>query len=225
MLKIDKSRQKTVVVTGGRRGIGRAIALAFRDAGYKVNVIAKSQDRGDLPQDIGYMSLDLSRANIEPTCDVLVNAAGISHDYSASNYPADKRNELWSINYFVAVLLARYAVSKGCKRIINITSISAFNGARNISEYAASKAALTQWTKCASNEWAPLGVTVNCVAPGFIETDMLKLKDPETIIGRIPAGRLGKPEDVTGAVLFLASDAASYITGTTIIVDGGWVGR
>lgn len=219
---------KTAVVTGGRRGIGRACALALYDAGYKVNVIAKSQDRGDLPPDMGYMSLDLSRANIEPTCDVLVNAAGIARGYSVGDYPVDERNELWSINYFVAVLLARYAVKKGCKRIVNITSVSAFNGARNNSEYCATKAALTAWTKCASNEWAPMGVTVNCIAPGFIDTDMLQFRDEQhkqDVIGRIPVGRLGKPEDVTGALLFLVSDAAQYVTGTTIVVDGGWLGR
>jgi 2-deoxy-D-gluconate 3-dehydrogenase len=116
-------------------------------------------------------------------------------------------------------------VRLGCKRIINIASISAFNGARNIVGYAATKHAMVGMTKCLSNEWAPLGVTVNNIAPGFIQTDMLQLADPTTIIGRIPVGRIGEPQDVAGAMLFLASDESSYITGSTIMVDGGWSGR
>lgn len=226
---------KVAVVTGGRRGIGRACALALIEYGAGVITTAKSIDA---PTDIDYMQADLSDprdhvdliarmllANGVNNVDILINNAGISHSYLALDYPEEEREKIWQVNYHAPVDLACQAVRLGCKRIINITSISAFNGARKISEYAATKAALTQWTKCASNEWADRGVTVNCVAPGFIETDMLKLADPATIIGRIPAGRLGIPEDVVGAVLFLASDEARYITGTTIIVDGGWLGR
>jgi 2-dehydro-3-deoxy-D-gluconate 5-dehydrogenase len=220
----------TVCATGGRRGIGRAIALAFLNDGADVTVISKSADRGDLPNDLHYMSFDLSVGtpdyiDFPGKVDVLVNCAGIGHAYTAMEYPEYERRRLWQLNYHSPVNLACMAVSLGCKRVINITSVSAFNGARRVSEYAASKAALTQWTKCASNEWAGNGVTVNCVAPGFIQTDMLKLADPQAIIGRIPEGRIGTPEDVTGAVLFLASKEASYITGTTIVVDGGWIAR
>ena len=218
------------MVTGGRRGIGKAIALALLSAGYRVHVIAHSENRGKLPDEILYTSMDLSDMScfvweLFQRADVLVNAAGVSDLRPVLDYPTDEMDGMWNVNYFSPVELARQAVKNGCKRIVNITSVSAFNGARNNSEYCATKAALTAWTKCASNEWAPLGVTVNCVAPGFIETDMLKLADPQTIIGRIPAGRLGQPEDVTGAVLFLVSDAAQYVTGTTIVVDGGWMAR
>ena len=226
----DGLKRKTAVVTGGRRGIGRACALALMGVGYKVIVIALSENRGDLPEEIEYLDNDLS-AYIGwklPKCDVLVHAAGIAHGYPIREYGVEEEREIWSVNYHAAVDLSRMAVYDGAKRIVNITSVSAFNGARNNSEYCATKAALTAWTKCASNEWAPLGVTVNCIAPGFIETDMLKFRDEQhkqDIIGRIPVGRLGKPEDVTGALLFLVSDAAQYVTGTTIVVDGGWMAR
>jgi 2-dehydro-3-deoxy-D-gluconate 5-dehydrogenase len=214
-------------VTGGRRGIGRAIATSLYEAGYHVIVIAKSLDRGTLPADIEYWQSDAAENHDRygGHCDVLVNCAGVSWTHPVMDYPKDERAEIWNVNYHSAVKMAVWAVGVGCKRIVNITSVSAFNGARNNSEYCATKAALTAWTKCASNEWAPMGITVNCIAPGFIETDMLKLADPQTIIGRIPAGRLGQPEDVVGAVLFLVSDAAQYVTGTTIVVDGGWLGR
>jgi 2-deoxy-D-gluconate 3-dehydrogenase len=206
--------------------MGLAISIALYNAGYYVIAIAKSQDRGDLPPDIEYWQQDLSVTDyLDYECNVLVNCAGIAHTNSIFDYPDDERERIWKVNYHSPTALATFAVLNGCKRVINITSVSAFNGARNNSEYCATKAALTAWTKCASNEWAPMGVTVNCVAPGFIDTDMLKMADPKTIIGRIPAGRLGKPDDVTGAVLFLVSDAAQYVTGTTIVVDGGWMGR
>ena len=228
---------KVAVVTGGRRGIGRALALALRDAGVKVVVVAKSADRNDLPNDIVYvggidLSLSSDRENLldllmrdsgEP--NILINNAAISHPYSALDYPADEWGKIVEVNLTAVFDLSCQAVRLGCKRIINIASISAFNGARNIVGYATTKHAMIGMTKCLSNEWGSLGVTVNNIAPGFIQTDMLQLADPNTIIGRIPAGRIGKPQDVTGAMLFLASDESCYITGSTIMVDGGWLGR
>lgn len=228
---------KVAVVTGGRRGIGRAFSLALRDAGAKVVVVAKSADRGDLPDDIVYEGkTDLSRSGereklidlITSGCgkpDILINNAAISHPYSALDYPADEWNNILEINLTAVFDLSCQAVRLGCKRIINIASISAFNGARNIVGYAVTKHAMIGMTKCLSNEWAPLGVTVNNIAPGFIRTDMLQLSDPKTVVGRIPVGRIGDPQDVVGAMLFLASDESSYVTGSTIMVDGGWLGR
>jgi 2-deoxy-D-gluconate 3-dehydrogenase len=227
---------KTAYVTGGRRGIGRAFVSALRQAGARVAVIAKSEDRGDLPKDVLYWDADLSIprqrfvllyeiSGYIGNPDILINNAGVSHSYAALDYPADEWQRILEVNLTAVFDLSCQAVRLGCKRIINISSISSFRGARNIVGYAAAKAAVEQMSKCLSNEWAPLGITVNCVAPGFIETDMLQLKEPENIIGRIPAGRLGTPRDVVGAMLFLASDEASYITGATIIVDGGWLGR
>jgi 2-deoxy-D-gluconate 3-dehydrogenase len=228
---------KVAVVTGGRRGIGHAFALALREAGVKVVVVAKSIDRGNLPDDIVYAGkIDLAQpsdrenliTSITRDCgkpDILINNAAISHPYSALDYPADEWDKILAVNLTAVFDLSCQAVRLGCKRIINVASISAFNGARNIVGYAVTKHAMIGMTKCLSNEWAALGVTVNNIAPGFIQTDMLHLADPQTIIGRIPVGRIGEPQDVAGAMLFLASDESSYITGSTIMVDGGWLGR
>jgi 2-deoxy-D-gluconate 3-dehydrogenase len=229
--------QKHAIVTGGRRGIGYACALALREAGYLVTILAKSRSpTHPLPAGINYISVDLSKRNFRQkvfdevlefcrNIDVLVNCAGIAHQYPAADYPLAELDEIISLNLTAPFELSCSAVKLGCKRIINIASISAFNGARNISAYATTKHGLLGMTKCFSNEWAPLGVTVNCIAPGFIETDMLALSDPATVIGRIPVGRLGQPSEVATAVVFLASEQASYITGSTLMVDGGWLGR
>lgn len=228
---------KVAVVTGGRRGIGRAFALALRDAGVKVVVIAKSSDRGDLPDDIIYAgNIDLAQPrdrkdvifSITRNCgapDILINNAAITQSYSALDYPVDEWDKIIAVNLTAVFDLSCQSVRLGCKRIINMASIQAFNGARNISAYAVTKHAIIGMTKCLSNEWAPLGVTVNNIAPGFIQTDMLQLTDPNTVIGRIPVGRLGEPKDLIGAMLFLASDESNYVTGSTIMVDGGWLGR
>ena len=228
---------KVAIVTGGRRGIGRAFSLALRDAGAKVVVVAKSVDRGDLPDDIIYAgSIDLARPNdrdqlissITRDCgapDILINNAAITQSYSALEYPVDAWDRIIAINLTAVFDLSCQAVRLGCRRIINLASIQAFNGARNISGYAVTKHGIIGMTKCLSNEWASIGVTVNNIAPGFIQTDMLQLADPCTVIGRIPVGRLGEPGDLVGAMLFLASEESRYVTGSTIMVDGGWLGR
>lgn len=228
---------KVAVVTGGRRGIGRAFALALRDAGLQVVVIAKSADRGDLPDDILYAgNIDLAKtekrkdllASVTRTCgnpDILINNAAINHFYPALDYPVDAWENILAVNLSAVFDLSCQSVRLGCKRIINLASIHAFNGARNVSAYAVTKHGIIGMTKCLSNEWAPLGVTVNNIAPGFIQTDMLQLADPQTVMGRIPVGRLGEPKDLIGAMLFLASEEGSYVTGSTIMVDGGWLGR
>lgn len=228
---------KLSVVTGGRRGIGRVFALALRDAGAQVIVIAKSDDRGDLPNDIIYVgSIDLAKSSDRKHLissvtvdlgipDILINNAAITQSYSALDYPDDEWDRILAVNLTAVFDLSCQSVRLGCKRIINMASIQAFNGARNISAYAVTKHGIIGMTKCLSNEWAPLGVTVNNIAPGFIQTDMLALTDPSTVIGRIPVGRLGEPKDLVGAMLFLASEESDYITGSTIMVDGGWLGR
>jgi 2-deoxy-D-gluconate 3-dehydrogenase len=221
---------KVAVVTGGRRGIGRACALALREAGATVIVIAKSPDRGDLPVDIGYLMADLS---IRPErdgllervghIDILVNNAGISTIKPALDLTLDEWGRIMEVNLTAVFDLSCQAVRLGCKRIINIASISGRTGARGISVYCASKHALIGLTKVLSNEWADRGVTVNCISPGFIQTEMLKIDT--TNIGRIPVGRVGTPEEVAPLMLLLASDDGRYMTGADYLVDGGWCGR
>ena len=228
---------KSAVVTGGRRGIGRSLAIALLEHGAAVTVIAKSANSHDLPSEIKYLQADLGqireRRGLLESCgkvDILVNNAGIVHTYAALSYPDEEWSRMLEVNLTAVFDLSCQAVQLGCKRIIQIASVSAFNGARNIVGYATAKHGLIGMTKCLSNEWAPLGTTVNNIAPGLIATDMLgNLMADATrtaeVTGRIPAGRMGTPKDLVGAMLFLASDEAQYVTGTSIVVDGGWLGR
>ena len=228
---------KSAVVTGGRRGIGRSLAIALLEHGAAVTVIAKSANSHGLPSEIKYLQADLGeireRRGLLESCgkvDILVNNAGIVHTYAALSYPDEEWSRMLEVNLTAVFDLSCQAVQLGCKRIIQIASVSAFNGARNIVGYATAKHGLIGMTKCLSNEWAPLGTTVNNIAPGLIATDMLgNLMADATrtaeVTGRIPAGRMGTPKDLVGAMLFLASDEAQYVTGTTIVVDGGWLGR
>lgn len=228
---------KSAVVTGGRRGIGRSLAIGLLERGATVTVIAKSADAGGLPSEIKYLQADLGdrrdRQSLLETIgrvDILVNNAGIVHSHDALSYPENEWSKMLELNLTAVFDLSCQAVRLGCKRIIQIASVNAFNGARNIVGYATTKHGLIGMTKCLSNEWAPLGITVNNIAPGFIATDMLSNLTNDAartteVTGRIPAGRIGTPEDVIGAMLFLASDEAQYVTGTSIVVDGGWLGR
>jgi NAD(P)-dependent dehydrogenase (short-subunit alcohol dehydrogenase family) len=197
------------------------------DAGASVTVIAKSLTRGDLPIEICYCPCDLSipseRVDIIPRCDILINNAGIYVIKSALDLSLEDWGRIMEVNLTAAFDLSCQAMRMGCKRIINISSISGHNGSRNISAYCASKHALIGLTKCLSNEWADRGITVNCISPGFIQTDMLKID--VTNIGRIPVGRVGLPEEVVPLMLLLASDEGSYMTGADYLVDGGWCGR
>ena len=228
---------KSAVVTGGRRGIGRSLAIALLEHGAAVTVIAKSANSHGLPSEIKYLQADLGeireRRGLLESCgkvDILVNNAGIVHTYAALSYPDEEWSRMLEVNLTAVFDLSCQAVQLGCKRIIQIASVSAFNGARNIVGYATAKHGLIGMTKCLSNEWAPLGTTVNNIAPGLIATEMLgNLMADATrtaeVTGRIPAGRMGTPKDLVGAMLFLASDEAQYVTGTSIVVDGGWLGR
>jgi 2-deoxy-D-gluconate 3-dehydrogenase len=223
---------KHAVITGGRRGIGLAFAKALLEQGADVTVISKSKDPGELPTKINYISADLSidkevHGLLWGTCfpDILINNAAIAHNYTAMDYPKNEWKRILQVNLTAPFDLSCRAVEEGCKRIIMMSSISGLNSARKVSGYTATKHAIIGLTKALSNEWAPKGVTVNAIVPGYIETDMLKLQDPKTIIGRIPVGRLGTPADLVPLMLLLCSDEAEYMTGGVYPVDGGWLAR
>lgn len=238
---------KTAIITGGRRGIGLAFALALRDRGAQVAVIARSSDKGALPDDIGYMQSDLCLANsrrdliksvadkfLGGRLDILINNAAISIVKPALDYTPLIWNETIETNltapFELSQQAARIMAGQGSGKIIMLCSLSSFNGARNIVGYATTKHGLIGMIKCLSNELIPLGINVNGIAPGFIDTEMLSPLTTDALhlkemLGRIPAGRLGRTDDLIGALLFLASDASRYVSGITIPVDGGWLGR
>jgi 2-deoxy-D-gluconate 3-dehydrogenase len=243
---------KVALVTGGRRGLGKAMALGLVEAGAKVVVVAKSPDDGQLGQeveksggDIAYIQADLTDREertglIEKVVgqfgrlDILVNNAGFQRrspvlEYSSSDWDADLELLLTAV-LDLSQQAARIMIKQGGGKIIQIASISSFQGARNIIGYASAKHALVGLTKCLANELASQNINVNAIAPGLFETEMAShvMTDPvrsNELRGRIPAGRFGQPEDMIGPLLFLASDASKHVHGHVLLVDGGWMGR
>ncbi|QSS55003.1 2-deoxy-D-gluconate 3-dehydrogenase [Histoplasma capsulatum var. duboisii H88] len=174
--------------------------------------------------------------------DILLNCAGVQRRHPSESFPDDDWDEVLQVNLtsvftlcreFGAYLLSRDAASFQSGRrgtIINVASLLSFQGGITVPAYAASKGGVAQLTKALSNEWMSKGISVNAIAPGYINTDMnTELMDnPErnsAILARIPAGRWGIPDDFKGVVVFLASEASSYVSGEIICVDGGWMGR
>ena len=237
---------KVALVTGSTRGIGRAIAQGLHDAGARVAVcgrdLAKAQAvAAELGGDAKGFAADVSDvasvqqlvAGVEAAfgqLDILVNNAGLTRD----NLMLRMKDEDWDAvldanlrGAFVATRAAtRGMMKRRWGRVINIASIVGITGNKGQANYAASKAGLIGLTKSVAKELASRNILANVVAPGFIETDMTAAMTPEAkaaMTGTIPLARLGTPADVAGAVVFLASDAASYITGQVLVVDGGMV--
>jgi NAD(P)-dependent dehydrogenase (short-subunit alcohol dehydrogenase family) len=238
---------RVAVVTGGTRGIGEAIVQHLAAAGARVVAVSRSApaDAGGPSRDgeVATLAADVSRkADVERTVetvtgrhgtiDILVNCAG-----TAKRAPALEQAEAdWE--YMIELNLkgtawACRAVAPvmrraGRGRIVNITSIGAEFGLVNRAAYCATKGAVAQLTRCLALEWGPYGITVNAVGPGITVTPLVRPfleANPgkeATMTRKIPLGRLGRPDDMAGAVAFLASDLAAYITGQTILVDGGW---
>ena len=224
------------LVTGGTRGIGLAIVKSFKALGYQVAVVGRSDNVPDCDL---YIKCDITerRGIIYDVVgklggiDVLVNNAGQQFSGSAELYNYEQwRNSLdllLTVPFLLCQSAFRFMKEKGRGRIINISSVGGILGTRGIIGYSVAKAGLIEMTKCLSNEWLPYGVTVNAVAPGFIETDMQTLtpEHKQAMMGRIPAGRFGTVEETAAAVTWLASDEARYISGITLPVDGGWLAR
>ncbi|HUP18997.1 MAG TPA: 3-oxoacyl-[acyl-carrier-protein] reductase [Gemmatimonadota bacterium] len=238
---------KRALVTGGNRGIGRAIAETLADAGADVAVFARSADsvreaaaaieaKGvrslALIGDVGRPA-DVERAWAELQAafeglDVLVNNAGITRDNLLLRMKPEEWTQVLDVNLSGAFHWCRMAVKPMIRqrwgRIVNVSSIVGLTGNPGQANYAASKAGLIGLSKSLAAEVASRGVTVNVIAPGFIETEMTEALDEKQRAeyeARIPAGRLGTPGDVAHAVLFLASSMSDYITGQVVVVDGG----
>jgi len=240
---------KVAIVTGGGKGIGRAIALGLGTSGAKVVTAARSsQEIEAVAEEIRSLGGDAmakmtdltSSEQIEALVqftldayggiDILVNNAARSFLRPLIDLREDGIDKVFSTNVKAPFLLSRAAakimMGRGGGRIVNVTTTGAERGGPMMGAYFASKAALKMLTMCMAVEWAPMNILVNAVGPGMTKTQfsMPLWTNPELerqLTARIPQARLGEPEDIVGAVLFLCSDAANYITGQTIYVDGG----
>jgi 3-oxoacyl-[acyl-carrier protein] reductase len=244
-MKIDLAG-RTALVTGSTRGIGRAIAEALAGAGARVAVVGRDQAKAaeaaaaigggaqgfaaDVTDPASIVALVDAVEKAFGQIDILVNNAGLTRDNILFRIKDDDWDTVLDANLRGAFLAIR-AISRGMikrrwGRIINIASIVGITGNKGQANYAASKAGLIGLTKSVAKELGSRNVLVNAVAPGFIETDMTAAMTPDAraaLSGQIPLERLGSPRDIAGVVTFLASDYASYITGQTLVVDGGMV--
>lgn len=240
---------KRAMVTGGTRGIGAACAAQLLQGGATVAVVGRDMQRGaevvsrwpvaghvieaDLSTPHGVERAASDAERLLGDIDILINAAGGSKMKSSARVGAADVTAMFGVNAEAVLLLSvrvgRNMVSRRAGSIVTVTSVAAHASAPFQVAYAASKAAAAAVSRSLAAEWAPYGVRVNAVAPGLIRTELTQAAwatpdDEERSASNVPVGRLGTPEEVAAAVVFLASDEASYITGQTLIVDGGMSG-
>lgn len=235
---------KTVCITGGSRGIGRAIAEIFYKNGYNVAINYNQSEekaielekllpgsiilKGDVSNENDVKGMIDKAIKHFGRIDVLVNNAGVSVVKLLTDTELSEWEKLFSVNVTGTFLASKYAakhmIANHSGKIINISSIWGISGASCESCYSASKGAVIAFSKALAKELGPSGITVNCVSPGFINTDMnsdLSLEEVNSFCEDTPLGRAGEAEEVAETVLFLASDSADFITGQVIGVDGG----
>lgn len=240
-------RGKRVLVTGGSAGLGRGMAEALIDGGARVAIVGRSERvlgvaeelgafgiRTDLSDRAQTMALVPQALQVLGGLDVLVNDAGAQRRHAAEEFPVEDWDHVLAVNldavWFLCQVAGRHMLSEGYGKIINVASMMSFTGGISIPAYTASKGGVSQLTKALSNEWAGRGINVNAIAPGYMATEMTSAvaNDPQRepqILARIPAGRWGQPDDVKGAIVFLASAASDYLHGAIVPVDGGYLGR
>ncbi len=241
----------SAIVTGASTGLGAGMTLALADAGAEVLLV----DRREQQETVEHMrehgktahtfQADLSdpaapQAIVDAALkefgkvDILVNNAGIIRRTPALEFSATDWDDVMNINsravFFLSQAAGRDMVKRKRGKIINVASLLSFQGGVTVPSYSASKGAVAQITKALANEWASMGINVNAIAPGYMVTNNTEqLRANETryrqITERIPAGRWGTPEDLGGAVVFLASKASDYVNGHVLLVDGGWMAR
>jgi 2-deoxy-D-gluconate 3-dehydrogenase len=241
------------LVTGASRGLGRASAIALAQAGADVMCVSSRKggcsetasairDAGrqawelaaDLSERDEVLALADAAEDAAGPIDVLVNNAGTIRRHAAVDYPLHEWDVVLRTNldavFILSQRLGQAMVQRRRGKIVNIASLLSFSGGITVPAYTASKHAVAGLTKALANEWATFGVQVNAIAPGYFRTDNTQaLRDNasrSTEIGaRIPAGRWGEPDDLAGAVVFLASRASDYVNGHVLVVDGGWMAR
>lgn len=244
---------KVALVTGCSRGIGRAMAVGLAEAGADIIGVSNSLQPGSETEkevlatgkkfypysaDLGnreslYQFIEKLKA-AHGTIDILVNNAGTILRNPAAEHSDEYWDKVLSINLDAQFILTREIgktmIEQGKGKIVFTCSLLSFQGGINVPGYAASKGALASLVKAFANEWASKGINVNGIAPGYISTDNTEAlrqdaQRSKSILDRIPAARWGEPEDFKGPTVFLCSEAASYVQGTILTVDGGWMGR
>lgn len=238
---------RVVIVTGGSRGLGAGIVRSYLEAGDRVATCARASTPDvekwaadpDLADRFLFRTADLSRAaeaeafvtavtDAWDTVDVLVNNAGVARDGILALFSDDDVDTVIDLNLkgtiYVTRLVSRRMLARRGGSIVNISSVVGLSGYRGLSVYSATKAALDGFTRALARELGSRGITVNSVAPGYLRTEMSHGLDEQQlgqIVRRTPAGRLGEPEDVARAVQFLTDPRNSYVTGHTLVIDGG----
>ena len=243
---------KVAVVTGASRGLGAGMAKALAEAGAAVAVVSSTDKVHALAAEIAAtgarcIGIQADLVSTQPIpdiiaktvaafgrLDILVNCAGIIRRAPAIEFSEKDWDDVINVNqkslFFMCQAAAREMLKQKKGKIINIASLLSFQGGIIVPSYTASKSAVAGITKALANEWAAQGFNVNAIAPGYMATEMTDAlqKDPNrapAILGRIPQGRWGTPEDLQGLVVYLASGASDYMQGQVIAVDGGWMGR
>ena len=243
---------KTAVVTGANTGLGQGMAVALAKAGADVVLVGRSaptetiaaiQATGRIAHDVraNLMNTDEARGAMEEaiglsgSVDILVNNAGIIRRNDAVDFSESDWDDVMDVNlktlFFLSQAFVKHCVArKSGGKIINIASMLSYQGGIRVASYTASKSGVMGLTRLMANEWAGHGINANAIAPGYFATNNTAALQADearnsAILGRIPAGHWGKPEELGGAVVFLASAAADYVHGITLPVDGGWLAR
>jgi len=243
---------RRALVTGANTGLGQGMAIALAKAGADMVLVGRSSADDTIKEikaigrECHQVLADLGKtgemaavfAQVEETAgpvDILVNNAGIIRREDALDFTEENWDDVMNVNikslFFLSQAFAKSAVArKAPGKIVNIASMLSFQGGIRVASYTASKSGVMGLTRILANEWGAHGINVNAIAPGYFATNNTAAlqADPErnaAILGRIPAGHWGKPEELGGAVVFLASDASSYVQGVTLPVDGGWLAR
>jgi 2-deoxy-D-gluconate 3-dehydrogenase len=252
ILDLFRLDDRVALVTGATRGLGYAMALGLAQAGAHIATVSRTGDHAELEAAVrasGRRFLGLKAELAEPAqraglvdrvveefgrVDILVNNAGGAARHPPEEFPMEEWRALLEVHLVAAFELAQQAarqmIPRGRGKIINIGSVMCWEGGLNISAYAAAKHGIAGLTRSLAVSWSRLGINVNCIAPGYFETNMANslkyhpVRGPQ-ILDRIPCGRWGSPEELMGLAVFLASDASNYMHGSIVPIDGGWLAR